>query len=56
MLQPQALVNPPLSPEMEKTFLVSSLAFLLLCVALIVTRYRLATLLAAADDAEGVGQ
>ena len=56
MLQPQALVNPPLSPEMETTFLVSSLAFLLLCVALVVSRYRLATLRAAADDAEGVGQ
>ena len=56
MLQPQALVNPPLSPEMEKTFFISSLAFLLLCVALVVTRYRLATLQAAADDAEGISQ
>ena len=56
MLQPQALVNPPLSPEMETTFLISSLAFVLLCVALVVARYRVATLIALADDAEGIGE
>ena len=56
MLQPQALVNPPLSPEMETTFLISSLAFVLLCVALVVARYRVATLTALADDAEGIGE
>lgn len=53
MLQPQALVNPPLSREMETTFFVASLSFLLLCVALVVARYRLATLLAIADEADG---
>ena len=56
MLQPQALVNPPLSPEMETTFLLASLAFLLLCAALVVARYRVATLTALADEAEGVGE